>query len=224
MKKGDYTCGLLVAMVLFILIYPQTNFYYKVINGAHPYLVGFLKFAVLATMGEMLSNRLIRSDWKRPSGIYYRALIWGFLGMVIVLIFEIFAKGVTAAQAGGLLPFKGVPIAFAFFTSVLMNLTFAPTMMAFHRITDAFLDLYYELKKFPTMNDVINKINWNSFVSFVVLKTIPAFWIPAHTITFLLPSEYRVIVAALLSIALGGILAFAANTKKENAADMKLHK
>jgi hypothetical protein len=41
------------------------------------------------------------------------------------------------------------------------------------------------------------------------VKTIPIFWIPAHTITFLLPSEYRVLSAAFLSIALGTILAFA---------------
>jgi hypothetical protein len=41
----------------------------------------------------------------------------------------------------------------------------------------------------------------------VFKKTIPFFWYPAHTITFLLPSEQRVLFAALLGIALGVLLA-----------------
>ncbi|GAB1473896.1 hypothetical protein MASR2M69_13370 [Bacteroidota bacterium] len=40
-------------------------------------------------------------------------------------------------------------------------------------------------------------------MKFVVGKTIPLFWIPAHTITFLLPDTYKVIFAASLSIVLG---------------------
>ncbi len=45
---------------------------------------------------------------------------------------------------------------------------------------------------------VTDKIDWYGFMSFIVFKTIPLFWIPAHTITFLLPGEYRVLMAALL--------------------------
>jgi hypothetical protein len=51
---------------------------------------------------------------------------------------------------------------------------------------------------------VMGRIDWHGFVSFVVLRTIPLFWIPAHTMTFLLPPEFRVLMAAVLSIALGG--------------------
>ncbi len=49
-------------------------------------------------------------------------------------------------------------------------------------------------------------MDWHGFVSFTLFKTIPLFWIPAHTLTFLLPPEYQVIAAAALSIALGIIL------------------
>jgi len=35
------------------------------------------------------------------------------------------------------------------------------------------------------------------------------FWIPAHTLTFTLPSELRVICAALLAVILGAILGLA---------------
>jgi len=43
----------------------------------------------------------------------------------------------------------------------------------------------------------------------VFKKTIPLFWIPAHTITFLLNPDYQVLFAAFLSIVLGAILAVA---------------
>ncbi|HRZ79119.1 MAG TPA: Mpv17/PMP22 family protein, partial [bacterium] len=41
------------------------------------------------------------------------------------------------------------------------------------------------------------------------LKTIPLFWIPAHTITFLLPENHRVLFAAILGVVLGVFLAIA---------------
>jgi hypothetical protein len=159
-------------------------------------------------MGELLSIRIAKANWEIPVGVFYRAVIWGFLGIIIVVVFEIFSKGVIEAMKSNILPFYGVPLAFAFFTSLIMNITFAPTMMAFHRITDMYIEIYYRLSKKPQISEVVKAINWSKFVAFVVLKTIPFFWIPAHTVTFLLPSEYRVIAAAFLSIALGGILAF----------------
>ena len=60
------------------------------------------------------------------------------------------------------------------------------------------------------MGGILGRINWNVQWNFVFKKTIPFFWIPAHTITFLLPEDYQVAFAALLGIALGVILSFAA--------------
>ena len=48
---------------------------------------------------------------------------------------------------------------------------------------------------------------------FVFKKTIPLFWFPAHTVTFLLPPSGRVLCAALLGVALGVLLALAARKK-----------
>jgi len=176
----------------------------------HAYLGGFIKFFLLATMGELLAIRIVTGDWNIPKGLLYRAFVWGLLGMAIVLIFSVFAAGIASALANGFLPGGNSQFAFAFFVSFIMNLSFAPTMMAFHRITDTFIDLKYENKKGKvTLSEVIKRIDWDVFVSFVIMKTIPFFWIPAHTITFLLPPEYRVLSAAFLSIALGAILAFA---------------
>ena len=53
-------------------------------------------------------------------------------------------------------------------------------------------------------------------MGFVFKKTIPFFWIPAHTITFLLPGQYQVLFAALLGVALGIILSIAAVMSRKN--------
>jgi hypothetical protein len=188
---------------------------------AHPYLMGFVKFAVLATIGELFAIRITAGRWKAPSGLIYRSIVWGALGMSIVLMFEIFFAGTASALSKGLLYSSGKgaeqSIWQAVFTSAIMNLTFAPTFMAFHRVTDTMIDMVCgEGKKMSDVSlaEVVHRIDWQGFISFVVLKTIPFFWIPAHALTFLLPPEYRVLVAAALSIALGAILAYAKRTNK----------
>ncbi|MFA5037710.1 MAG: hypothetical protein WC479_11105, partial [Candidatus Izemoplasmatales bacterium] len=147
--------------------------------------------------------------------------VWGFLGVVFVLAFKLFASGVAAAQMANLLPsinqdtFWAILLT-AFLISFLMNLLFAPTFMIVHRITDTFIELgegrLHAIVK-VRLNDVIERIDWKTFFSFVVFKTIPFFWIPAHTITFLLPENYRVLMAAYLSIALGVLLSAAKQLK-----------
>lgn len=206
--------------VAFILVHPVTHNAFVAATKAHPYLMGFVKVAILATMGELLALRIVAGEWKKPVGLMYRAFVWGLLGMAFVIVFELFASGVTGATAKGLLPGGNSQLLFAFFTSTFMNLVFAPTFMLLHRVTDTFIDLG-EGKLSGIMSTklstVIGKIDFNGFISFVVMKTIPFFWIPAHTVTFLLAPEYRVLMASFLSIALGGILAFAKRRKPKTA-------
>jgi hypothetical protein len=197
---------------------------------AHPYLMGFAKFAVLATIGELLAIRIVGGQWKSTPGLVYRAAVWGVLGMAIVLMFEMFSAGTSSAISKGML-YSGTgilqPVLKAFYTSAIMNLAFAPTFMAFHRFTDTAIDMVCcEGKRLRDISlaEVTHRIDWQGFVGFVVLKTIPFFWIPAHTATFLLPPEYRILVAALLSIALGAILAYAKrkNTRKDCVAGKEM--
>jgi hypothetical protein len=215
MNKKDLLWGLVLFSVIVFLVNPSTHVIFITFNAAHPYIAGFIKFAILATLGDLLAARIVAKKWVKPSGIIFRMIIWGFLGMVIVIIFSIFAQGVASALKVGLLPGGTSSLAFAFFTSAIMNLTFAPSMMAFHRFTDTFADLKFgEGKSKVSTTLIVDTIDWNGFVSFVVYKTIPLFWIPAHTITFLLPPAYRVLAAAFLSIALGAILSFAKRQDK----------
>ena len=108
---------------------------------------------------------------------------------------------------------SGEKILVAFCTSVAMNLVYAPVMMTFHKITDAHIIANGgTLKGFFSpvhISEIFINLNWNVQWNFVFKKTIPFFWIPAHTITFLLPADYQVLFAAVLGIALGSILAFA---------------
>jgi len=216
LKKEDFIWIATLVGIIAFLVYPDTNKMFISFTTSYPYIAGFLKFAILATLGDLLAYRLVTSEWKIRKGFLFRAFIWGFLGVVIVLIFAIFGAGITATMETGLLPGFGYTIAFAFFTSAIMNLSFAPAMMGFHRVTDTYADLkFIEGKKNLKLNQVISQVDWDNFVSFVVLKTIPLFWIPAHTITFLLLPEYRVLMAAFLSIALGTILSFAKAKNKQ---------
>ena len=216
MKKKDLLWALGLILIIFILVYPDTHKLFIEATKSYPYIMGFVKVSILATMGELLAIRITTGDFKKPTGVLYKFIIWGFIGMVFVIMFDIYAGGVAFVTSKGLLPKVGgetlSKVVNAFFISAIMNLTFAPTFMAFHRVTDTFIEMgngrlnkIFSLK----ISEVLKAIDWNGFISFVVLKTIPLFWIPAHTVTFILPPEYRVLVASFLSIALGGILATA---------------
>ncbi len=218
MKKADILSILFFILLAFLLIYNKTRVAYLTFNAVHPYILGFLKVGILATFGEILALRIIKGRYLMPVGLIYRFIVWGFLGIVFVAVFELFGSGTATLLDKNLLPYYSNARNFfqAFYTSVLMNLIFAPTFMAFHRITDAYIDLSEGklCKMFKIgLDKALSYVDWKAFANFVVLKTIPFFWIPAHTVTFLLPSSYRVLVAALLSIALGVVLSFKKRTK-----------
>jgi hypothetical protein len=212
MKGGDVVWMAALAAVAGVLLVSVSRAALMEATRTHPYLTGFGKFAVLATFGELLGLRIRVGEWRRPVGMPWRVLVWGALGVGLVLVFQVFSAGVSSAIGRGLLPSGSGMIgtfAVAFWISAVMNVTFAPTMMVAHRMTDAYIELTGG-RMFAGgvgFGDVIAHIDWQTFFGFVVAVTIPFFWIPAHTITFLLPPEYRVLMAAFLSIALGTILA-----------------
>lgn len=220
-KKGDFIWLATIVVAIGLLFAETSQHLLKEFlldmpgfkEGFYSYIMGFLKFSILATLGELMALRIITGGYKKPAGLVWRVLIWGFIGMLITLMFNVFAGGVIAAQEGGFLPFEGTTIAFAFFTSTIMNLFFAPAFMGFHKYTDTYLDLKAETNQKVTVKDITNRIDWDGFVSFVLMKTIPFFWIPAHTITFMLPKDYRVLAAAFLSVALGALLAMSKKKK-----------
>jgi len=228
MKKSDLLfVVIVVAIFIPFVVFEPLYEGYKAFNASHGMVMSFLKFAVLSTLGELLGLRLSSGKYlKAGFGIVPRAVVWGILGMGINLAMIVFANGVPVAleyiglngassfMAG---PFCAAKVLVAFCISVAMNSIFAPVFMTFHKITDThILDCGGSVRTLVTpipMTRIITHLNWDVQWNFVFKKTIPLFWFPAHTITFLLPSEARVLFAALLGVALGVLLAVAARKK-----------
>ena len=205
-------CFLILAAFALVLIIPQSREVFKTLSSNHPYIMGFVKFALLATVGEVLALRIRKKAWALPVYVAARIVIWGLIGVAITFMMKLYTQGVLGMMEKKLLPApeEGFwrELLRAFYTAALMNLTFGPVFMAFHKCTDKYLELRAAGEKKPGLRGVVSGIDFYGFISFTVLKTIPFFWIPAHTLTFLLPAEYQVIMAAALSIALGIILSF----------------
>lgn len=214
-KSNILACIVSLGVILIfalILIFNQSREVFKNLSNTLPYIMGFLKFGLLASCGEIFAIRIKQKRWLFPNYFHYRALIWGAIGIAITYMMKVYSAGISALMQNGLLPSLNASDSFwnnllrAFFTAATMNLTFGPTFMAFHKCTDSWLDLKAQGNSKPGLKLTIDSVNWHGFVSFTLFKTIPIFWIPAHTVTFMLPAEYQVIMAAALSIALGVIL------------------
>lgn len=209
MKLGDLVAALgLAVIVLFFTVGRST---YDVVYAFSPVLVAFVKFALLSTFGEMLISRLTSGTYLRPGfGLVPKMVIWGLLGMLVYSAFVIFENGVTALLFGGTAPDAGaMRVVHALSVSVFMNLIFAPILMTTHRITDLFIEQHdgrFPIGKLkPTQ--LLAGIDWQRMWRFVFARTIPVFWIPAHTLTFLLAPAFRLIYAAGLSVVLGLFMA-----------------
>jgi hypothetical protein len=171
---------------------------------AHPYAMGFAKFGILATFGECLKNRILTSHWI-PSKVALRFVIWGVIGMWITAAFPLMDGGVKTLATLHLWPAE--PGAFWMSTWINVFAGFGFFMMFAHYWTDTMLA---EGWMWPW--DLFGRpgtVRWGR----IVLISIVLFWVPAHTITFMLPPEWRILCAAFLGIALGLILSFAAKTK-----------
>ncbi len=159
----------------------------------HPILSSMLQFAVLGTVGEILGmyvrTRKLSMKWYILLG---KAAIWAVLAVMIKYAFTGFGGFVAALVEHQMLPEYGTP----FFISAFMNIMFGPIMIASHRLLDNLLE---------------RKWNWLGMKG--ALLTLVWFWIPAHTVTFMLPSDFRITLAAVWSVVLGIIMGF---FKKKN--------
>ena len=228
MRTKDFIFILIVIAVFLPFVISDVLYdWYLAFNAEHGMVMSFLKFGILATMGELLGLRISKGVYYFEGfGVLPRAIVWGILGMGINMAFIVFSTGVpafmgymgmnnlTEVMAGALTPEK---VLLAFSISVVMNSIFAPVFMTLHKITDMHImnnggtlrGLFTPIK----MGDIMQNLNWKVQWGFVFKKTIPLFWFPAHTITFLLPGEMRVLFAALLGVLLGVILSIAARKK-----------
>lgn len=225
MKKTDIII-ILGVLIFFSPFFLSDTVYhtYEQINTTYPLLMSFIKFAILATFGETIGLRIRDGRYNyKGFGLLPRALVWGLIGLTIKLAFVIFASGTPVflstvfgfeqATEFGSMDMSLAKVLVAFSISLAMNVIYAPVMMTMHKITDThIMDNGGTLRGFfrpIKLAGITQNINWNVQWNFVFRRTIPFFWVPAHTITFLLPPAFRVLFAALLGIMLGVILAIA---------------
>jgi len=225
MKRNDLVV-ILITILFFLPFFISKEVYgiYNSFNAQHGMIMSFIKFALLATFGEAIGLRIRTGNYNyKGFGLIPRAIVWGFLGLTIKLAFVIFGSGTPAflqylglENAGAVMKspeISWLKVFVAFSISALMNIIYAPIMMTFHKITDihilsnggTILGLFKPIK----FGEIFLSLNWNVQWNFVFKKTIPFFWIPAHTITFLLPVDFQVLFAAILGIVLGVLLAVA---------------
>lgn len=216
-RKGEIIWGALLLAWILLLVIPMSRDPFISFTGTHPYLGGFIKFSILAMMGDRLGYRILNNKWVIGRDFIPKAIVWGILGMMITLAFTLFSTGTQAAQAMGRLPFKGSLLGTAFLTSFTMNVTFGPMMYVYHKFMDLAVDFAMQHNRL-SVNGMVAKIDWNSMVGFSWIINCLFVWVPVHTLVFLLPSEYRVLASAFLSILLGILIAVSKKgSKKEEA-------
>ncbi|HAG16015.1 MAG TPA: hypothetical protein DCG69_05755 [Bacteroidales bacterium] len=229
-RKDALFIFLLILFLSPFFVFPSVSQFYLRFNAEHGLIMSFIKFAILATVGEVIGLRIRKGIYlEKGFGILPRALVWGILGLTIKMAFVIFSVGTPAFLA--YIGFENAPqimqnelsrakVGVAFSISLTMNLIYAPVMMTLHKITDLHIiqtqGNLIDFFKPIAIRKIMTNINWDTMWNFVFKRTIPLFWIPAHTITFLLAEDFQILFAALLGIALGVLLAIA------DLADQKL--
>ncbi|KAF0129723.1 MAG: hypothetical protein FD155_2315 [Bacteroidetes bacterium] len=229
MKRSDLILILVsIAIILCFIFIPSVGETYNSFNRDHGMWMSFIKFAVLATLGESIALRIRSGVYNTKGfGLLPRAVVWGFLGLTIKMAFVIFVTGTPVfleylgfQNAGAIMKesFSFSKVGIAFSISAAMNLIYAPVMMTLHKITDIHIvanaGKLYALLQPIAFRKIFNELDWDRQWNFVFKKTIPFFWIPAHTITFLLPEQLQVLFAALLGIALGVLLSISSPKRK----------
>lgn len=225
MKVADFIfLAALAVIILPFVISPALYQLYHELTLEHGIVMSFFKFAVLASFGDLIGQRLRKGIYLPENfGLIPRAIVWGFIGISIKIAFTIFASGTpvileymgvhNASEAIGSNAFSLAKLLTAFSISVALNVMYAPVMMTFHKITDThILQNGGTLRGFfrpLQVKSIITSMDWNVQWNFVFKRTIPLFWIPAQTINFMMPAHHRVLIAAFLGIALGVILAVA---------------
>jgi hypothetical protein len=166
---------------------------------SRPFAAAFLQFAVLGMLGEYVSclvrrRRLGVGPWR----LLGKMAAWGVLGLVIKMAFTGF-DGFTRSVFDRLglstsVRVAGLALPFALAKSAFTNTFFGPQMMLFHRWEDNLV--MGDRGNYRGMRPAIATLFW--------------FWIPAHTVTFLLHSDdLQITLAALWSVVLGLILGLA---------------
>jgi len=161
----------------------------------NPIFSACVQFAILGPIGEIVAASLVNKRLAIPCSrmqMLGKVAAWAILGVVIKYGFAGMKGFTTALLEHQMLPmWLSGGIGFAFALSVFTNVLFGPQMMLFHRFED---NLILGTKSYAGMEKALKTLLW--------------FWIPAHTVTFWLPTPFQIGLAALWGLMLGVILGF----------------
>lgn len=159
---------------------------------AYPIISAMIQFAILGTLGEVISRWIVRRSFRYPFNFGVtlgKMVVWAILAVGIKYAFKGYIGFVEYLEAHAMLPPLS-NLGRAFSISALMNLQFGLTLVLAHRLLDNIVEGKGQ--------------NWKGLSSGFL--SLIWFWIPAHTLTFMLPDVYRIGLAALWSVMLGLIL------------------
>ncbi len=160
-------------------------------------LSSFIQFFILGTVGEILGMVIARKQVSANVVEWlFKAVVWGLLGILIKYAFKGYTGFINILVEYNLLPAvvgpnSNIALLRAFALSFVMNAQFGPVLMFLHRTTD---NIIMRTKGYAGIDRSFWTLLW--------------FWLPAHTLTFSLPADYQIGVAALLSVALGIIMGY----------------
>lgn len=167
----------------------------------YPFVSAMIQFAVLGTLGDYTSTRLSDSNFKLSNfKVLSKMLVWATLAVFIKIAFIGYEGFLAALVLNRILPevFFENDFLNALTRSVSMNLQFGVFLVLFHRLLD---NVVLQRKNWKNLNKAFLSLLW--------------FWIPAHTITFMVSKDYQIGLAALWSFALGLLLSFFARSPQE---------
>ncbi|MCD6182215.1 MAG: hypothetical protein J7K89_07535 [Candidatus Cloacimonetes bacterium] len=171
------------------------NWYIQAVT-AHPIITAIIQFAFLGTFGEVISKWIVTKKIIWPFSFkitIWKMVVWSILAVCIKYTFTGFKGYVAALVEHHLLPEAVMThtLLRAFAISFFTNIQFGVFMVIFHRLLD---NLVLKVKNWEGLGKGMLCMIW--------------FWIPAHTITFSLPTNFQIGLAALWSVVLGIILGF----------------
>ncbi len=168
------------------------NLYVEFVKSC-PIVSAVVQFAILGTIGEIISRKMAHRNLFDLSTALKKMLVWSILAIMIKYAFVGFFGFTHALVLEHLLPSSADTNVFvrAFTVSSFTNLIFGPIMIYSHRFLDNF---FMRQRNYSNMKGAIWTLAW--------------FWIPAHTVTFSLPMNYQIGLAALWSVVLGIILGY----------------
>ncbi|MBT8316847.1 MAG: hypothetical protein HKP59_04420 [Lutibacter sp.] len=159
----------------------------------YPIYSAMVQFAILGTLGDIFSKWVQQGKVHKPykvSVILLKMLEWAIIAVTIKYAFTGFQGFIDSLIAHHLLP-ELSNFTRAFTVSVTMNLQYGLFLVIFHRFLD---------------NLIAKQHNWKNIDK--GMFSLIWFWIPAHTITFMLEKPFQIGLAALWSVVLGFILGY----------------